>query len=214
MYKAHWRHLIPIAFVVYVIISLFALLLVVLIGWFGAIVGAIIALAGVFWIQGALVIAIDDVRDGRVDLSIRETLNRVLPRVNTLTLAGLLAAVGIAIGFLLLIVPGLILITLWLLIVPAIMVENRGVFESFGRSRQLVSGHGWSVFGVIVLTVLILIGVNIVLGIVQAAFDSRWLDLLLDIASQTATAPFLALAWTITYFELRAIKEPVPAVTP
>jgi len=213
MYKAHWRHLIPIAFVVYVLISLFALLLVVLLGWFGAFVGALIALAGVFWIQGALVIAIEDVRDGRVDLSIRETLNRVLPRLNTLTLAGLLAAVGITIGFLLLIVPGLILITLWLLIVPAIMLENCGVFESFGRSRQLVSGHGWSVFGVIVITVLILIGVNIVLGIVQAAFDSRWLDLLLDIASQTTTAPFLALAWTITYFELRAIKEPVPAVT-
>jgi hypothetical protein len=100
MYKAHWRHLIPIAFVVYVLISLFALLLVVLLGWFGAFVGALIALAGVFWIQGALVIAIEDVRDGRVDLSIRETLNRVLPRLNTLTLAGLLAAVGITIGFL------------------------------------------------------------------------------------------------------------------
>jgi hypothetical protein len=211
MYKAHWRHLIPIAFVVYVLISLFALLLVVLLGWVGAFVGALIALAGVFWIQGALVIAIDDVRDGRVDLSIRETLNRVLPRLNTLTLAGLLAAVGITIGFLLLIVPGLILITLWLLIVPAIMLESRGVFESFGRSRQLVSGHGWSVFGVIVLTVAILIAVNIGLSLVEAAFDSRWLSLLLDIASQTVTAPFLALAWTITYFELRAIKEPIPA---
>ena len=32
------------------------------------------------------------------------------------------------------------------------------------------------------------------------------------IASQTVTAPFLALAWTITYYELRAIKEPTPAV--
>lgn len=212
MYKAHWRHLIPIALVVFFLISLFALLLVVLLGWFGVLVGALIALAGVFWLQGALVIAIDDVRDGRADLSVRETLNRVLPRLNTLTFAGLLAAVGITIGFFLLIVPGLILITLWLLIVPAIMLENRGVFESFGRSRQLVSGHGWNVFGVIVLTVLILIAVNIGLSLVEAAFDSRWLNLLLDIASQTVTAPFLALAWTITYYELRAIKEPTPAV--
>ena len=212
MYKTHWRHLIPIAFVVYVLISLFALLLVVLLGWFGAFVGALIALAGVFWLQGALVIAVDDVRDGRADLSVRETLNRVLPRLNTLTFAGLLAALGITIGFLLLIVPGLILITLWLLIVPAIMLENRGVFESFGRSRQLVSGHGWNVFGVIVLTVAILIAVNIGLSLVEAAFDSSWLNLLLNIASQTVTAPFLALAWTITYYELRAIKEPTPAV--
>jgi len=212
MYKAHWRHLIPIAFVVYVLISLFALLLAVLLGWVGAVLGALIGLAGVFWLQGALVIAIDDVRDGRADLSVRETLNRVLPRLNTLTFAGLLAALGITIGFLLLIVPGLILITLWLLIVPAIMLENRGVFESFGRSRQLVSGHGWNVFGVIVLTVAILIAVNIGLSLVEAAFDSSWLNLLLDIASQTVTAPFLALAWTITYYELRAIKEPTPAV--
>lgn len=212
MYKAHWRHLIPIALVVFFLISLFALLLVVLLGWFGVLVGALIALAGVFWLQGALVIAIDDVRDGRADLSVRETLNRVLPRLNTLTFAGLLAAVGITIGFFLLIVPGLILITLWLLIVPAIMLENRGVFESFGRSRQLVSGHGWNVFGVIVLTVLILIAVNIGLSLVEAAFESSWLNLLLDIASQTVTAPFLALAWTITYYELRAIKEPTPAV--
>jgi hypothetical protein len=213
MYKAHWRHLIPIAIVVYVLISLFALLLVVLLGWVGVLVGALIALAGVFWLQGALVIAIEDVRDGRADLSIRETLNRVLPRLNTLTLAGLLAAVGITIGFLLLIVPGLILITLWLLIVPAIMLENRGVFGSFGRSRQLVSGHGWNVFGVIVLTIAILIAVNIGLSLVEAVLDSRWLKLLLGIASRTATAPFLALAWTITYYELRAIKEPTPAPT-
>jgi hypothetical protein len=211
MYKAHWRHLIPIAFVVYILISLFALLVVVLLGWVGVLVGALVALAGVFWLQGALVIAIEDVRDGRADLSIRETLNRVLPRLNTLTLAGLLAAVGITIGFLLLIVPGLILITLWLLIVPAIMLENRGVFGSFGRSRQLVSGHGWNVFGVIVLTIAILIAVNIGLSLVEAVLDSRWLKLLLNIASRTATAPFLALAWTITYYELRAIKEPTPA---
>jgi hypothetical protein len=212
MYKAHWRHLVPVAFVVYLLISLFALLLAVLLGWLGVLLGALVSLAGVFWLQGALVIAVDDVRDGRADLSIQETLNRVLPRLNTLTLAGFLAALGITVGFLLLIVPGLVLITLWLLIVPGIMLEGRGVFESFGRSRQLVSSHGWNVFGVIVLTIAIFIALNIGVGIVEAALDSRWASLLLDIATQTAAAPFLALAWTITYYELRAIKEAAPAV--
>jgi hypothetical protein len=211
MYKAHWRHLVPIAFVVYVLISLLALLLAVLLGWLGVLAGALIALAGLFWLQGALVIAVDDVRDGRADLSIQETLSRVLPRLNTLTLAGLLAALGITLGFFLLIVPGLVLITLWLLIVPAIMLENRGVFGSFGRSRQLVSGQGWNVFGVIVLTVAILLAVNIGVSIVESGLDSRWGSLLLDIATQTAVAPFLALAWTITYYELRAIPEVEPA---
>jgi hypothetical protein len=198
--------------VVYILISLLALLLVVLLGWLGVVIGAFVAVAGVFWIQGALVIAVDDVRDGRADLSIGQTLDRLRPRLNTLTLAGLLAALGITAGFLLLIVPGLVLLTLWLLIVPAIMLEGRGVLASFGRSRELVSGHGWNVFGVIVVTIAILIAVNIGVSIVEGVLDSRWLSLLLDIASQTATAPFLALAWTITYFELRGLKETTPAV--
>jgi hypothetical protein len=214
LYKAHWQHLIPIALVVYVLISLFTLLLVVLLGWFGAVLGFFIALAGVFWLQGALVVAVDDVRDGRADLNISQTLNRVWPRINTLTVAGLLASLGIIIGLALLIVPGLILLTFWLLIVPAIMLEDRGITASFGRSRELVSGQGWSVFGVIVLTVLILLVVNIGVSILEGAVDSRWFSVLADIASQTATAPFLALAWTITYFELRSLKEGTPVAVP
>jgi hypothetical protein len=214
LYKAHWQHLIPIALVVYVLISLFTLLLVVLLGWFGAVLGFFIALAGVFWLQGALVVAVDDVRDGRADLSISQTLNRVWPQINTLTVAGLLASLGIIIGLALLIVPGLILLTLWLLIVPAIMLEGCGIMASFGRSRALVSGHGWNVFGVIVLTVLILLVVNIGVSVLEGAVDSNWFSVLADIASQTATAPFLALAWTITYFELRTLKEGMPVAVP
>jgi hypothetical protein len=211
LYKAHWRHLLPIALVVYVLVSLLALLLAVLLGWVGVAAGVLIAVAGIFWLQGALVVAVDDIRDGRADLSISDTLGRVRPRLNTLTLAGLLAAVAITIGLALLIVPGLILLTIWLLIVPAIMLEGHGVMSSFGRSRELVSGHGWNVFGVIVLTVLILVAVGIGFGIVDAAIDTAWASVLLDIASQTVTAPFIALAWTLTYYELRALKEPQPA---
>jgi hypothetical protein len=211
LYKAHWRHLIPIALVVYVLISLLALLLVVLLGWLGVVVGFLIAIAGIFWLQGALVVAVDDIRDGRADLSISDTLGRVRPRLNTLTLAGFLATLAIALGLLLLIVPGLYLLTIWLLIVPAIVLERHGVMSSFGRSRELVSGHGWNVFGVIVITVLILIGVNIVFGIVDQVIDNAWASLLIDIATQTLTAPFLALAWTVTYYELRSLKEETAA---
>jgi hypothetical protein len=213
-YKAHWRHLIPIAFVVYVLISLLILLLGAVLGWFGIVLGWFVGIAGIFWLQGALVLAIDDVRDGRADLSISETLDRVRPHLGTLALTGLLAGVAIAIGFILLIVPGLFLLTIWLVIVPAIMLENCGVSESFARSQELVRGYGWSVFGVIVLTVLIFIGVAIVFGILDSALDSRWLGFGLNIVLQSVTAPFLALAWTMTYYELRDLKgaEPTAAV--
>jgi len=212
-YKAHWRHLLPIAFVVYVLISLLILLLGAL-GWLGALVGFVVSIAGIFWLQGALVLAVDDVRDGRADLSISQTLDRVTPHLGTLVLAGILAGLGIALGLVLLIVPGLFLMTIWLLIVPAIMLEGCGVSAAFSRSQELVRGYGWSVFGVIVLTVLIFIGVGIVFGALDAGLDSRWVSFALNIVLQTITAPFLALAWTITYYELRDLKgaEPTAAV--
>ena len=211
MYKAHWRHLIPIAALVYVLISLLELVLVSLLGWVGYVLGAFAALAGVFWLQGALVIAIDDVRDGRADLSIGQTLERLTARINTLTIAGLLASIAIGVGLVLLIVPGLFLLTIWLLIVPAIVLEGRGLAASFSRSQELVRGYGWSVFGVIVLTVLIIIAANIVFGILGAAVDSRWGTFVVDIVSQSVTAPFVALAWTLTYYDLRALKGAEPA---
>ena len=207
LYKAHWRHLIPIALIVYVLVSLLALLLIVLLGW----IGFLIAIAGIFWIQGALVVAVADIRDGRADLGISDTLGRVRPRLNTLAMAGLLAALGITAGLIVLIVPGLILLTIWLLIVPAIMLEGHGVLSCFGRSRELVRGNGWNVFGVIVLTIAILLVVNLGFGLVDRAIDNAWVGVAIDIASQTLTAPFLALAWTLTYYELRGHEQAAPA---
>ena len=68
---------------------------------------------------------------------------------------GILAGIGIAIGFVLLIIPGLFLLTIWAVIVPVIVIERAGVFDSFGRSRELVRGSGWQVFGVIVVIFLV-----------------------------------------------------------
>ena len=214
LYTAHWWHLVSIAFAVYVLISLVAIVLTLVLGWFGILLGSLLGLTGIFWLQGALVIAIDDVRDGRADLGIQQTLERVTPRLTDLTLAGLLAGVAIGIGLLLLIVPGLYLLTIWLVIVPAIMLENCGVTGSFGRSQELVRGYGWSVFGVIVLTFLIFIGVSIAVGVARNAVGGDWAGFVVNIIGEAITAPFLALAWTITYYELRDLKgaEPTAAV--
>jgi hypothetical protein len=203
LYKAHWRHLLPIAFVVYVLLSLFSLLLVLLLGWLGAVAAFFVVLAGVFWIQGALVIAVEDIRDGRADLSIADTISRVRPRMNTLGVTGILAALGISIGLLLLIVPGLILFTIWALIVPVIMLEGANVGRAFGRSRELVSGNGWSVFGLIVLAILILIGVRLLVNLLTSPIKDGFDALVADVVTNTVFAPFLALCLTLAYYRLR-----------
>jgi hypothetical protein len=216
LYKAHWRHFLPLALLVFVVLSLISLVLSLLLGWFGAVLASVIGLVGVFWLQGALAEAVADVRDGRADLSISETLQRVRPRVASLLGAGVLAGLGVALGLLLLIVPGLVLLTWWSAIVPVIVLERVAAMESFGRSRELVRGYGWSVFGVIVLTVLVLLLAVILLAIVFAIVLG-WLPdglrgYVQSLAANTLTAPFLALAWTLMYFRLRDLKrEPEPA---
>jgi hypothetical protein len=216
LYKAHWRHFLPLALLVFVVLSLISLVLSLVLGWFGAVLASVIGLVGVFWLQGGLAEAVADVRDGRVDLSISETLHRVRPRVASLLGAGLLAGLGVALGLLLLIVPGLVLLTWWSVIVPVVVLERAPAMESFGRSRELVRGYGWNVFGVIVLTVLVLLLAVLVLAIVFAIVLG-WLPdglrgYVQSLAANTLTAPFLALAWTLMYFRLRDLKrEPEPA---
>lgn len=213
IYKRFWQHLVPIALVTYLVISLVALLLQAVAGTLGALASIVVSVAGVFLLQGALVEAVADVRDGRADLTLGQTLQRVVPRLGAIVVASILAAIAIGIGFVLLIVPGLFLLTIWSVIVPVIVLEHAGAFDSFGRSRELVRGYGWTVLGVIVVTFLINVVVSIVLGILFAGFSAEVTRYLSDVISNTLISPFIAATWTSMYFTLRRLHEPaeVPA---
>lgn len=214
LYKTHWQHLLPIALVVYLILGLVSLLLAIALGWFGALLGALISIIGVFWLQAALVEAVVDIRDGRADLTMGQTFSRAQEHIGRVAIAGILAGLAIAVGLLLLIVPGLYLMTIWSVLIPVIVLERRGVMEAFGRSRELVSGNGWNVFGVIVISFLILIGVGIVLGIALIWLGGAFGEFIRNVISNTITIPFVALAWTVMYFRLLELKEPVAAAAP
>jgi hypothetical protein len=215
LYKQYWRHLLAISFVVYVAVAVINMLLVAVLTWLGALIGVVVTLVGLFWVQGALVTAVSDIRDGRVDLALGETFGKVKPRLPAIASAGILAGIAIAIGLLLLIVPGLLLLTWWAVIVPVIVLEGVSAGSSFSRSRELVRGHGWGVFGVLVLTFLLLLGLTIVLAIVLSPF-AEWLQSLVsNIVSGTLTTPFIALVVTLLYYRLRAAETArVPAPQP
>lgn len=208
IYRAHVAHLAAIALVVYAVVVAISILLTLLLGWLGLILGVIISLAGAFWLQGALIQAVSDVRDGRRDLSVRETFEAVLPRLNRIVLAGLLLGLAVGVGFLLLVVPGLILMTIWLLVIPAIVLEDRGIGDAFGRSRELVRGHGWQVFGVIVLTVLLFLGLGIVLAVLLSPLEDWLADLIGDLVTNVLIGPYVAAVWTLVYYRLRGEEEP------
>lgn len=208
LYKAHWRHFALIALLIYALIALLGILLVALLGWLGVLLGAVVALAGAFWLQGTLIEAVRDVRDGRADLSVAETFERVLPSLNRIVLAGLVLGLAIGVGFLLFIVPGLVVLTLWIFVIPAIVLEKRGIGEAFGRSRELVRGYGWNVFGVIVLTFVLLLGVSLLMSLILTPLDDWLASLIQQIVGNTLVAPFAIIVWTLSYYRLRARESP------
>jgi hypothetical protein len=180
------------------------------------VLGFAIAVIGTTWLEGAFVYAVQDVRDGSFDATLGDIFTRVSPAVLPLVVAGLLAGLGIAVGFMLFLVPGLILLTIWAVIGPVIVLEGTGALESFGRSRALVRGHGWTVFAIVLITGLLS---SIASSILQTAFSflPRFLEILIGgTIAQAVVAPLMAIAIALTYFGLReAHGEPagVPAET-
>jgi len=205
-YRRFAAHFLLIAFVIYVGAAIVAALLG-LAGGIGLFLGWIINLIAAFLVQAALVKAVQDVRDGRVDLNLGETVSAVLPYLLPVAAASILAGIGISIGFILIIVPGLVLLTFWSLIVPSIVIGGEGVFGSFGKSWRTVRGYAWHVFGTYVLVFLILIVFNIVLGLVLLALPLVARNFISNVVSGTLVAPFLALVVTLIYYRLTAVHE-------
>ena len=114
---------------------------------------------------------VSDVQDGRRDSSVEDLVRSTGPVILPLIGAGMLAGLGIGVGFLLFIVPGLILLTIWSVIAPVIVVERSGAIDAFGRSRALVRGNGWQVFGVIVVVFIIVAVVQGILGAIGSGIS-------------------------------------------
>ncbi|HEX3752049.1 MAG TPA: hypothetical protein VHW06_15890 [Streptosporangiaceae bacterium] len=173
----------------------------------GGLAGAVVDLFFLFLLQAALVKAVQDVRDGRVDLNFSETLRAALPYVAPVAGAGILAAIGIAIGFVIIIVPGLILLTFWSLIVPAIVLGGVPAMSSFGQSWRTVRGHAWRVFGTFVLVWLIDIVFKIVLSAIFYALPGSGRDFISSIVAGTLFAPFLAIVVSLIWYRLTAAHQ-------
>jgi hypothetical protein len=202
MYKTFAKHLLAIAFVIYLIAAIITALLALAGGTIGILLGSLVSIVAAFVLQATLVKAVQDIRDGHADLSIGQTVSEAMPFIGSVALASILAGVAITIGLVLLIVPGLFLITIWAVIVPVIIIERSGALASFGRSRQLVRGRAWHVFGTLVLVYIIMLVVNIVLGVIFSALPHAWGEGLSSVISGTLISPFLALVVTLVYYRL------------
>jgi len=212
-YGAQAGVLLPLAFCLYLLVAVIDVLLAGSLALVPLVLAVSVIAATLY--QGMVVGLVRDVQDGRRDSSIEDLVRATGPVILPLIGAGLLAGIGIGIGFLLLVVPGLILLTIWSVIAPVIVVERSGVRAAFGRSRELVRGNGWQVFGVIVVVYIIVFVASAIFGAIGTAIsDTAVVQIVFNLIGSTLTAPIAALVAAVIYFRLLAIKgDPAPAQT-
>jgi Uncharacterised protein family (UPF0259) len=206
IYGEHAGVLLPVAFCLFLVVGIVDGLLSRSFVLFPLSIAVSVIAATLY--QGMVVSLVRDVQDGRRDSSAGDLLNEATPVIWPLIGAGLLSGIGIGIGMILLIVPGLILLTIWAVIAPVIVVERSGVFDAFSRSRELVRGNGWEVFGVVICAFLIAFVVGLIFGVIAAGISgSAVMRILFNIVSSTLTAPITALTAAVIYFRLRGTDD-------
>jgi hypothetical protein len=122
-----------------------------------------------------------------------------------------------AIGFIVLVIPGLVLMAWWSLFVPAVVLEGRGPRAALRRSRELVRGHGVKVFMTMVISAAIVLPVAVLLVLVIsfALKDSpETASFVSELVVDPVTAPFGVLVWTSVYFRLREAEAAGAEIRP
>lgn len=102
------------------------------------------------FVQGAMTRVTVSACEGRratLGESFAAAVRVLLPLIGLSILLGL----GIALGMVLLIVPGVILILMWSVAAPSLVIERQGVMAAFRRSAELTKGSRWKILGLFVV---------------------------------------------------------------
>ena len=150
---------------------------------------------------------------GAVDigLSARTALSRFW------TLTGLAGWVGLAVGvgFVLLIVPGIILTVMFSVAVPVCVIERERAIASMQKSAALTAGYRWPLFWLYVVLALIVWMTLLILDQVLAQIGGDTLETFGSWAAEAAVTAFHAVLAVAIYDALNAVKaggmpEPTP----
>jgi hypothetical protein len=139
----------------------------------------------------------------RVDIS--DSYRWGLRRFGSVLWVAFLVAIIVGVGFLLLIIPGLIFLAMLAVAVPSVVVEGQRGTKALGRSWNLVKGHFWHVFGIVVVTAIIVSVVNSLLT--RIGGDNAAFAAIMQTIGQIITAPFSALVTVVLYLDLRTRVE-------
>ena len=146
----------------------------------------------------------------------RSSLSYALRRAPSLLWLTALYLLGVLIGSIFLVAPGVWLCIAWAFATPILLTEGLKGQRALARSHGLVKGRWWRTFGVIALGfILAWVVRSVVLALFLAAIffgsDNDALVLVLSalagVVGLLITTPLLAALLTVVYFDLRVRKE-------
>jgi uncharacterized membrane protein len=168
---------------------------------------------------GATVFIVSESYLGR-PISAREALDRATPYIGRILVCSLLLALVVGLGFLLLLIPGIMLAVGLALAIPAVVLEPRSsASAALSRSWELTRGARWRIFGLgVTLVVLLYIPVLAITGLLallvspsQAVIGSASVLMIAVLAVsgivQMFIYPLFYCVLTVTYYDLRVRKE-------
>ena len=175
--------------------------------------GMLLYLVGYYLLQGMMLKAAINGFSGK-STPLGAAFNVGLRSALPLFALGILAGLGMGLGFILLIVPGVILAVMWIVVAPVLVAERRGIFESFSRSAELTKGHRWAVLGLLAIYMVLSWLISaVVAGIVLAAVGLNpggpppAYMMIINFVVNTLAAVVAAAGTASIYYELRTIKE-------
>jgi hypothetical protein len=158
--------------------------------------------------DAALTTAVSDAYLGQ-PVSAQSAFRAAFARLQSLTFATFIKGIATALGFLCLIVPGVLLTIRWMFSTQAIMIEKHHTSRALGRSRDLAKDDYGRLF--LLFLVLAVIGIGIHFGlralVPKAVAGIPLLGQLLQLIPQLLVAPIGSAAITLAYFDLRVKKE-------
>jgi TRAP-type C4-dicarboxylate transport system permease large subunit len=116
----------------------------------------------------------------------------------------IVSGAGIALGFIALIVPGILLAMRWAVVAQVAAIEHDGWIPSLRRSAELTRTHYGHIFGLLLLVGVVTAGVTAGARAIPLGSTSGVASVALGIAVHTITASLAALTVAILYFDLKA----------
>lgn len=135
-----------------------------------------------------------------------ESIARGLQRFWPVFWASVLVGIITGVGFLLLVVPGLIALCVWYVTIPACVVERLGPTESMSRSSDLTAGYRWPIFGAVLVVVIADIAVSAGINAMLRP-ETLVAYVIVYFAWEALVRAYESVLSTIIYHDLRVAKE-------